>query len=678
MRILSILFLGCLFVCARLVWAQPNLRLVNADTQVSKIAFRGHSFPEEQLLEVISTQAPTAFDRLAPSWASRLAFREVRQFPFNPYEVQKDVIRLRRFYQRNGYLSPRILSQFDFDPVANKIKVFFNISEGPPLTIQEILFFGPDGRDAFYQFPDASRNAWRTFRDPFIQQFGERFSELAMAQFREKAVRWMKDKGFAYAQLRDVTMVDTLANLADVTLYISPGPRCSFGKIRITGLEHISVATVLNLLTFREGDPFSYRQLEESKRQIFESSQFRFALFSIPTQPLSDKVDVIFEVREAKLRSVSGQLGLSSDTGPRLEGKWEHRNFLGSARTLSAQVVVQPGDSLGIFRSYPIEKKYRGSLSFRQPHFFYRKLSVLTQPYVEYTNDFLNTPQTSWGVDTSFLLRLSQYQNLNIAFNFSRVTADPATLHNSDQYNQAAIAFSGTLGKVDNILFRTRGWLIKPSITLSGRPGLLPNAPKVLISDLNYLKTSLEGTAYTLPLQQQDGLPDFLRRASLNVRLFAGKMWTADRVFEDDKFYTRYYRLLYFGGGDRDVRGWRNKYLGPRDEFGFALGGTGKITGNIETQIPLPSLNSLRGVAFLDFGNVWTNQLYLNPAKWKFGTGAGIRFLVAGFTGGADLGIKLNPDYQDLHNADGVRCRWYDILGSCSPLSLHIQFGQTF
>ncbi|HRK73116.1 MAG TPA: POTRA domain-containing protein, partial [Rhodothermales bacterium] len=109
MRILSILFLGCLFVCVPRVWAQPNLRLVNADTQVSKIAFRGHSFPEEQLLEVISTQAPTTFDRLAPFWASRLAFREVRQFPFNPYEVQKDVIRLRRFYQRNGYLSPRIL-----------------------------------------------------------------------------------------------------------------------------------------------------------------------------------------------------------------------------------------------------------------------------------------------------------------------------------------------------------------------------------------------------------------------------------------------------------------------------------------------------------------------------------------------------------------------------------------
>ncbi|MBN8588062.1 MAG: BamA/TamA family outer membrane protein [Rhodothermia bacterium] len=680
MRILFILFLGSLLGCVPFGWAQPNLRLVNADTQVSKIAFRGHSFPEEQLLEVIATQAPTAFDRLAPSWASRLAFREVRQFPFSPYEVQKDVIRLRRFYQRNGFLSPRILSQFDFDPQTNQIKVFFNISEGPPLTIQEILFYGPDGRDAFYQFPEASRSAWRAFRAPFIQQFGERFSELALAQFRERAVRWMKDEGFAYAQLRDVTVVDTLANLADVTMYIAPGPRCSFGKVRITGLERISEETVRNLLTFSEGDPFSYRQLEESKRQIFESSQFRFALFSIPVQSLSENVDVVFEVREAKLRSVSGQLGLSSDTGPRIEGKWENRNFLGNARTLTAQVTVQPGDSLGIFRSYPIEKKYRGSLSFRQPHFFYRKLSVLTQPYVEYLNDFLNTPQTSWGVDTSFLLRLSQYQNLNLAFNFSRVKADPATLLASDQYNQASFALSGTLGKVDNILFRTRGWLIKPSIVLSGRPGILPNAPKVLISDLNYLKTSLEGTAYTLPLQEKDTLPAFLQRVSLNVRLFVGKMWAADSLYESDKFYSRYFRLLYFGGGDRDVRGWRNKYLGPRapsDQFS-PIGGTGKITGNIETQVPLPNLNSLRGVAFLDFGNVWKDQLYLNPAKWKYGTGVGIRFLVAGFTGGADLGIKLNPDFEDLHNMEGNRCKWYDVLGPCSPLSLHIQFGQTF
>ncbi|MBN8557315.1 MAG: hypothetical protein J0L74_06540, partial [Burkholderiales bacterium] len=41
---------------------------------------------------------------------------------------------------------------------------------------------------------------------------------------------------------------------------------------------------------------------------------------------------------------------------------------------------------------------------------------------------------------------------------------------------------------------------------------------------------SLEGTAYTLPLQEKDTLPAFLQRVSLNVRLFVGKMWAADSL----------------------------------------------------------------------------------------------------------------------------------------------------
>lgn len=662
--------------------AQPNLRRVNADTEVSKVVFRGSTFPESQLLEVIATQAPTFLDRHTPAFANRFLFREQRRFLFSPFEVRRDVIRLKRFYQRNGFLDPTILAQYNFNEAQNRITVLFNISEGRPLVFQDITFVDLNDQEIFHKLPKTVQQGWIPFRQPFIEELTQQFSELKLAQFREKTTQWLKDQGYAFLRLQDMLAVDTTANMLDIKFRIDLGPKCRFGKIRIDGLNRMDDATIRKMLTFQEGDPFSFTALEASKKALMESSQFRIALFEVPSQPKDEEVEVLFKVRESNLRSVSGQIGLSSDTGIRLEGRWEHRNFVGGARNLAASLVVQPGDSLSLFRIFPTETKYRGSVAFRQPNFLTRKLSFLVQPFIEYSDDYISRPQNAYGSDVSLLYRFNALQNLTLAGTVARVNADAATQTQNDRYNQSAVSLSGIFGDVDNILYRTRGWLVKPSVTLSGRAPFIKSNPRIFLSDLNYLRTSLESTMYLQPLVNYAKLPRFMQRASLNVRLMIGQMWTSDSVFTaqnpDTILQDRYARLLFYAGGDRDIRGWRNQYLGPRDVDGLPSGGLAKLAGNIEAQIPFPQLPSLRLVSFLDFGNVWQDALHFSPQDLRYGAGGGFRFLMAGFTAGLDVGVKLNPSYDDIHKPDGTRCYWYDVLGSCAPVAIHFQLGQTF
>jgi outer membrane protein insertion porin family len=117
------------------VAGQAPLRLVNDETAVSEISFRfveGQTFEASRLREQIATNAPGFFARLRNQFAFLPGLRR-RSFLFDPVTLQKDVVRLRRFYQQNGFLRPGVdYPASQLDTTANKIHVIFTIREGTP------------------------------------------------------------------------------------------------------------------------------------------------------------------------------------------------------------------------------------------------------------------------------------------------------------------------------------------------------------------------------------------------------------------------------------------------------------------------------------------------------------------------------------------------------------------
>jgi outer membrane translocation and assembly module TamA len=84
-----------------------------------------------------------------------------------------------------------------------------------------------------------------------------------------------------------------------------------------------------------------------------------------------------------------------------------------------------------------------------------------------------------------------------------------------------------------------------------------------------------------------------------------------------------------------------------------ALGGLGKLAGNIEMRLPFPGLGPAWSSAlFFDFGQVYQGPP--NIGDLRYGVGAGMRYeTLVGFIR-LDVGFKLNPSLTDLNSAEDI------------------------
>jgi outer membrane translocation and assembly module TamA len=65
------------------------------------------------------------------------------------------------------------------------------------------------------------------------------------------------------------------------------------------------------------------------------------------------------------------------------------------------------------------------------------------------------------------------------------------------------------------------------------------------------------------------------------------------------------------------------------------------MDGSLEARIPI--YKEIRGVAFMDFGNVFFNIPDFNLGQLKYASGVGLRYMTPIGPVGFDIGIPLNP-----------------------------------
>jgi len=695
--------------------AQAPLRYVNNNTTVRAISFRfvdHQTFEASRLREQIATAAPGTFTRIRNQFAF-LPLLQRRRFYFDPVTLQKDVVRLRQFYQQNGFPNPEIdYPASQLDTTRNRIHVIFTVREGPSLQIRETDFLNAEGTAPVETDLAADvGTAWTRYRDAKIQ-IGGRYTDFARTQLADQIQSWFRNRGYAFAQVESTASVDTTRYTADLRFRIAPGPRARVSDVQIEGNEAVDRAIILRELPFSVGDRFSAQDVTSGQQMLFDLNLFRVALADVPEQPRDSTVVVRYRVREAKLRAFSGQVGYDTRSGATLEGGWRHRNFYGDARTFSVNLTAETGypENAPSFlpgfvsraSSQEVSRQFRASVTLRQPYLFSNRLSGSIAPFAQERlnpalspnpDRALNLNERQYGLNTTLVYDILPYRTVSLQHSVSRtrqylttVSGDsvrdeaPLTAE-EDLFNKSVFTLNGTFGEADDYINPTRGFIFRPAVQVGGF---------FFESGVEFMRLSTELSGY-LPLSEY---------VELAGRVSVGSMWPlqesrtnltpppspTDQQIQLNRIYqNRFSDYLFFAGGGSDVRGWASQLAGgkvlresPVLAEGYVYRPTGartKFGASLEARFPLPGLGpSWRTGAFVDGAYVTPGTLNLtppasvpavipdaegnpvstDPSQLLVGAGAGIRYQTPfGFLR-IDLAYKLTPDPLDLRRARDV------------------------
>jgi outer membrane translocation and assembly module TamA len=151
------------------------------------------------------------------------------------------------------------------------------------------------------------------------------------------------------------------------------------------------------------------------------------------------------------------------------------------------------------------------------------------------------------------------------------------------------------------------------------------------------------------------------RRLVLANRLRIGTIDPIGDLLSNVPFYKR-----YFLGGASSLRGWGRFEVGPTSGFGLPIGGHTMLEGSSEVRAPLT--DKFGAVAFLDFGNVWTQPWDFNVTDLRYAVGPGLRYLTPIGPARVDFGYQLNPIPNLRVNGEPERRHW----------RVHFSIGQAF
>jgi outer membrane protein insertion porin family len=598
------------------------------DIQISSLDFNGvERVDKGALAGVLQTRR-----------GSRLPWGRKRFFDRSAFEA--DLKRIEAFYRDRGFPDARVTS-FDvtLNDAQDKVDVTLNISEGEPLVVSAVELAGFDVLDE-----DQRQSLLETLP---LQPERPLDRQLAVAS-RERALNELRDRGYAYATVT-LTEQESGPRSRKVVLDALPGALAYFGAIEINGQVSVSENVIRRQLTFAPGDVFTRREMRESQRKLYGLELFEFVNVESREDTTLQAPDVPMRVTvaEGKHHKVNLGVGYGTEEQARARLRWDHLNFLGGARQAGFE-----GKWSSLDRGVRLE--YREPF-FLRPHFslnFEGQAWQAAEPVYS-----LNTlggrmtlrhqanSQNIWSVSL-----INEYQRSSVTAealeDFTirdelialgldpRGRSRPGTL--------GAVAFDISRNTTTSLLDARSGYVLSAHVEQAG---------KWLAGTWDYRAITSEARHYV----------SAGRRLVLANRLRVGTIDPIGELEEDIPFYKR-----YFLGGASSLRGWGRFEVGPISGFGLPIGGHTMLEGSSEVRAPITG--KFGAVAFVDFGNVWSQPWDFDPGDLRYAAGPGLRYLTPIGPARVDFGYQLNPIANLRVNGEPERRHW----------RVHFSIGQAF
>jgi len=430
------------------------------------------------------------------------------------------------------------------------------------------------------------------------------------------------ETGFPFAAIAEPDLlIDHDRVEGDLTMPVEPGGQYNLGVVTSDLPDFLSGEHLTQIARWDSGDLYRRSDEMDLRRAILATGLVGSVALTpvVVEEPVGDQpglVNMAASLEPGPLRTLTGGIGYGTETGIRVDGSWEHRNFFPSEGMLRVRgtvgtqeqllgVTVRKNNFTGRDRILTLDA-YASTIDYDA----YDARTISAIGTFERVSTILFQKRLSWSVGVEL-----------VATQESELDSDGNALER-ETYFVAALPLFAQLDTSDSLLDPTSGWRLSGNLS-----------PEISDNDgvqSFYLRSQVDASYYQ-SIGENTVLAGRVRVASTPGAEIAGIAPS---------------RRVYAGGGG-SVRGYGFREIGPRNDEGNPIGGRSAIELSAEARIGTNFLDgAVSVVPFVDAGSVGEDAL---PGfdSIKFGAGVGLRYATGFGPLRLDVAFPLNPGPND-------------------------------
>jgi outer membrane protein insertion porin family len=516
-----------------------------------------------------------------------------------------DVNRVRGLYLDKGYVTVKVNDpEITLSKNKKSIQITIRIEEGEQYKLGSLDITG----DIL------------TTKEELLKGFKSRVNKVYRSSLVQKDLLWLTDqytdKGYAYADVAPLTMLDQEKKLVHLTFKIDKGITVHINRIEMEGNTKTRDKVIRRELKIAEGDLYSSTRIRKSRERVLRTGYFKDVEFTPSPTEKKDLIDLDIRVEEQQMGRLAFGAGYSNVHGVIGSVSLSHGNLFG--RGYKASIKAELG---GDVRNFYV--------SFADPRFLDTPFSLGVTGYNE-TEEYSTYSVDVAGGGLTLGREITENISASLGYRFERVN-----VYDVSPYASWTIWQEKGVSNTSKVtLTLTRNTLNDPYFPTEGSEIWVSGAIAGLGGD-NYFYSLSGGASWFYPI-----VGDLV----LNLRATAGTVqpYTNKPVPINERFYV---------GGIKTIRGFEYGMAGPVDIYHEPYGALNMVVFNTEFLYPLSKALGLRAAAFFDVGKGWGGADVFDPTRsfdndfWplRYTAGAGIRWYSPFGPIRIDWGYNLSP-----------------------------------
>lgn len=494
------------------------------------------------------------------------------------YRIASDIPSMLKVLRAYGYYEATITSAIK--QTINQAEVSIYIQAGPQYTLGSYEIFQGD---CTIPISIAGCEKWSV--NDLGLQLGAPALAVDIVNAELNLLSQLAGCGYPLATVeKRRVIVDMATKQVEAAACIHEGPLAKFGPVTIVGLTHVKIPYIMRRIAWEEGTVYNPQLIQETQKRLLNSNLFSSVLVTHGDQldPMGE-LPMKIRITESKHRQITLGVFYATVDGPGITFAWTHRNLGGMGDTISID-----GD---------LSKRYlAGKIVYKKPDFLSLDQIYRAQAMIERENIHAYLSFT-YGVGNFIERKFTLQTSLSGGVELDHINV--ANSANNRTYLLASLPFFGRYNTSDDLLNPTRGY----TIAYQGTP-----FQSLESSHQHFYKQRLTANFY---------LPVWTKRLILATRFQLGSIAGAKQKEVPIP-------LLFLGGSEDDLRGYRYKTVSPVNEQKKPYGGRSAIFLTLEGRIRFSETIGL--VPFADFGTVTFNPLPQFNTKWYKSVGVGLRY----------------------------------------------------